>query len=71
MPIEAASGQGKNAVWLPKNIMETILGVTGICSRIDTSAANIVDLGMALWRMEARGMLLITTWAMIKCARTT
>ncbi len=48
----------------------TILGVKGVYSRIDTSAANTVDLGTALWRMEARGMLLITTRAMIKCART-
>jgi hypothetical protein len=70
VPMEATSGQGKNAVWLPGNIMETISGVNGVCSRIDPSAANIVDLGTGFWRMEAKGMLLNTTWAMIECART-
>jgi hypothetical protein len=69
--IEATSGQGKDAVWLPENIMETISGVKGVCSRIDTSAANIVNLGTTHWRMETRGILLITTRAMIECARTT
>jgi hypothetical protein len=38
--------------------METISGVKGVCLRIDTSTTNTVDLGTALWRMEARGMLL-------------
>jgi hypothetical protein len=71
LPMEATSGQGKDAVWLQENIMETISGVKGICLRIDTSATNTVDLGTALWRMEARGRLLITTHAMIECARMT
>jgi hypothetical protein len=55
VPMEAMSGQGKNAFWLPENIMGTISGVKGVCLRIDTSAANTVDLGMAFLENGSKG----------------